>query len=259
MDNTKYLDKDIDENGELKPEAFSKSIPLIGGPLTVFNNWTKGYPNSYSELGWAALDVADGTLLVMTLGASAETTVAKTAAKTAAKEFARKAAQETAKKGIKTTFSKFAESTLSKFIRVLSVSDKVFLSIPSGLLRFAGKTINVALYLARAAVKTWSGLPSGFKSFVYKSFLAITISVSIVFRTIPALWNLLLNEIKKLPEELKKILVNAPKDLADAIITALDEFFTMYGMGIKIIWWGILVSLLYMGFRFLPTSRLKYA
>ena len=117
----------------------------------------------------------------------------------------------------------------------------------------------MALYLARAAVKTWSGLPSGFKSFVYKSFLAITISVSIVFRTIPALWNLLLNEIKKLPEELKKLLVNAPKDLADAIITALDEFFAMSGMGIKIIWWGILVSLLYIGLRFLPTSRLKYA
>jgi len=255
----KCIDKFVDDKGELKPEALLKSIPILGGPVTVFDNWVNGYPNSYAELGWAALDVADGALLVMTLGVSAETTVAKTAAKTAAKELARKAAQETAKKGIKTTFSKFAESTLSKFIRVLSVSDKVFLSIPSGLLRFAGKTINIALYLAKTAVKTWSGLPSGFKSFVYKSFLAITISVSIVFRTIPALWNLLLDEIKKLPEELKKILVNAPKDLADAIITALDEFFGMSGMGIKIIWWGILVSLLYMGLRFLPTSRLKYA
>jgi len=255
----KCIDKFVDDKGELKPEALLKSIPILGGPVTVFDNWVNGYPNSYAELGWAALDVADGALLVMTLGVSAETTVAKTAAKTAAKELARKAAQETAKKGIKTTFSKFAESTLSKFIRVLSVTDKVFLSIPSGLLRFAGKTINIALYLAKTAVKTWSGLPSGFKSFVYKSFLAITISVSIVFRTIPALWNLLLDEIKKLPEELKKILVNAPKDLTDAIITALDEFFAMSGMGIKILWWGILVSLLYMGLRFLPTSRLKYA
>lgn len=257
--NSKCIDKFVDEKGELKPEVFLKSIPFIGGPVTVFDNWVNGYPNSYAELGWAALDVADGALLVMTLGASAETTVAKTAAKTAAKELARKAAQEAAKKGIKTTFSKFAESTLSKFIRVLSVTDKVFLSIPSGLLRFAGKTINVALYLAKTAVKTWSGLPSGFKSFVYKSFLAITISVSIVFRTIPALWNLLLDEIKKLPEKLKEILVNAPKDLTDAIIIALDEFFNMSGMGIKLIWWGILVALLYMGFRFLPTSRLKYA
>ena len=259
LTDSKCIDKFVDDKGELKPEALLKSIPILGGPVTVFDNWVNGYPNSYAELGWAALDVADGALLVMTLGASAETTVAKTAAKTAAKELARKAAQETARKGIKTTFSKFAESTLSKFIRVLSVTDKVFLSIPSGLLRFAGKTFNVALYLARAAVKTWSGLPSGFKSFVYKSFLAITISVSIVFRTIPALWNLLLNEIKKLPEELKKILVNAPKDLADAIIKALDEFFAISGMGIKFIWWGIFVSLLYMGFRFLPISRLKYA
>ena len=259
LTNGKYLDKDLKANGDPLDPSFLKNLPLVGGPLTVFNNWTEGIPNTYGELGWAALDVADGSLLVFTLGASAETTVAKQAAKTAAKELARAAAKKALKNEVKTGFAKFAGSAFSRFIGVLIKIDMNLWSIPSTLLKFAGKTFNVALYLARAAVKTWSGLPSGFKSFVYKSFLAITISVSIVFRTIPALWNLLLNEIKKLPEELKKILVNAPKDLADAIITALDEFFAMSGMGIKIIWWGILVSLLYIGLRFLPTSRLKYA
>lgn len=266
LDNTKYLDKDIDENGELKPEAFSKSIPLIGGPLTVFNNWTKGYPNSYSELGWAALDVADDITTIAlfvgapaTGGSSAAAAGAKIAAKTAAKKLAQEAAKKALKNEVKTGFAKFAGSAFSRFIGFLIKFDRNLWNIPSVLLSFAGKTINLALNLARAAVKTWSSLPSGFKSFVYKSFLAITISVSIVFRTIPALWNLLINEIKKLPEELKKILVNAPKDLADAIITALDELFGMSGMGIKVIWWGILVVLLYMGFLFLPKSRLKYA
>ncbi|MCY2942888.1 MAG: hypothetical protein NTV50_14640 [Planctomycetota bacterium] len=266
LDNTKYLDKDIDENGELKPEAFSKSIPLIGGPLTVFNNWTKGYPNSYSELGWAALDVADDITTIAlfvgapaTGGSSAAAAGAKIAAKTAAKKLAQEAAKIALKNQVKTGFAKFAGSAFSRFIGFLIKFDRNLWNIPSVLLSFAGKTINLALYLARAAVKTWSSLPSGFKSFVYKSFLAITISVSIVFRTIPALWNLLINEIKKLPEELKKILVNAPKDLADAIITALDELFGMSGMGIKVIWWGILVVLFYMGFLFLPKSRLKYA
>ena len=136
---------------------------------------------------------------------------------------------------------------------------KVVVSIPVALISFSGKTINVALYLARAAVKAWSGLPTGFKSFVYKSFLAITISVSIVFRTIPFLWNAFLEQIKKLPEILKEVFVSAPKDLANALIKALDDLFSMSGMSIKAIWWGILLVLIYMGFRFLPTSRLKYA
>jgi hypothetical protein len=257
--NEKYLDKDLDIKGDPLKPSFWKNVPVVGGPLVVFSNWTQGIPNTYGELGWAALDVADGALLVMTLGASAETTVAKQAAKTAAKIAARKFAEEAAKKGIKTTFTKFAESAFAKFIRLLSVTDNVFLSMPSVFLRFAGKIINVALYLARTAIKTWSGLPSGFKSFVYKSFLAITISVSIVFRTIPFLWNAFLEQIKKLPEILKEVFVNAPKDLANALVKGLDDLFAMTGIGTKTVYWGILASFFIMAFLFLPKSRLKYA
>jgi hypothetical protein len=257
--NEKYLDKDLDTKGDPLKPSFWKNVPVVGGPLVVFSNWTQGIPNTYGELGWAALDVADGALLVFTLGVSAEGTVAKQAAKEAAKKLAKETAKNALKSGYKTVFAKFAESALSKFIRVLSVTDKVFSSIPSGLLRFAGKTINVALYLARATVKAWSGLPTGFKSFVYKSFLAITISVSFVFRTIPFLWNAFLEQIKKLPEILKEVFVNGPKDLANALIKGLDDLFGMAGMGTKTVYWGILASFFIMAFLFLPTSRLKYA
>ena len=266
LDNSKCIDKFVDEKGELKPEAFLKSIPFLGGPVTVFDNWVNGYPNSYAELGWAALDVADDittiALLVgapVTGGSSAAVAAAKIAAKTAAKKLAQESAKEAIKKGIKKTITKFGESSLSKVFRGLVTAGKAVVSIPVTLISFSGKTINVALYLARASVKTWSGLPSGFKSFVYKSFLAITISVSIVFRTIPFLWNAFLEQIKKLPEILKEVFVSAPKDLANALIKALDDLFSMSGMSIKAIWWGILLVLIYMGFRFLPTSRLKYA
>ena len=262
LENIKYLDKDIDEKGELKPKAFSESIPLVGGPLTVFNNWTQGIPNTYGELGWAALDVADDiTTIILLVGAPATggTSAAAAGAKIAAKTAAKKLAQEAAKRGIKSTFTKFAESALSKVIRGLITVGKAIVSIPVALISFAGKTINVALYLARAAVKAWSGLPTGFKSFVYKSFLAITISVSIVFRTIPFLWNAFLEQIKKLPEILKEVFVNAPKDLANALIKGLDDLFGMAGMGTKTVYWGILASFFIMAFLFLPKSRLKYA
>lgn len=255
----KYLDKDLDAKGDpLNPSVWKKA-PIIGGPLVVFDNWVKGYPNSYAELGWAALDVADGALLAMTLGASAETSIAKQAAKETAKELARIAAKEAVKKGVKTTFIKFAESAFIKFIRVLNAVDKLTLGIPSFLLRVGGKITNVALYLARSTIKVWSGLPTGFKKFVYKSFLAITISISIAFRTIPFLWNQFLEQIKKLPDVIKEVFVNAPNDLFNALMTAIAEVFKEFGTTVKIAYWMVLLVLVFMIYLFVPTKRLKYA
>ena len=207
--------------------------------------------------------MADGALLAMTLGASAETSIAKQAAKETAKELARIAAKEAVKKGVKTTFIKFAESAFIKFIRVLNAVDKLTLGIPSFLLRVGGKITNVALYLARSTIKVWSGLPTGFKKFVYKSFLAITISISIAFRTIPFLWNKFLEQIKKLLKELpgviKEVFVNAPNDLFNALMTAIAEVFKEFGITVKIAYWMVLLVLIFMIYLFVPTKRLKYA
>ena len=270
LDNPRCIDKFVDEKGELKPEAYSKSIPFLGGPITVFDNWVNGYPNSYAELGWAALDIADdiATIVLLvgtpfTAGSSGSAAIAKTAAKTAAKKAAKTAAKKALENKVKTGFAKFAETALSKVLHGLITVSKVGFTISVKIISFAGKVVDLALYLARAAIKVWSSLPTGFKSFVYKSFLAITISISIAFRTIPFLWNKFLEQIKKLLKELpgviKEVFVNAPNDLFNALMTAIAEVFKEFGTTVKIAYWMVLLVLIFMIYLFVPTKRLKYA
>ncbi|HEX4591869.1 MAG TPA: hypothetical protein VH120_18165, partial [Gemmataceae bacterium] len=69
-----WLDKYFDERGQPREKRWWVHVPLVGAPADLINNWANGYPSTWGELGWAALDIADGTLLVLSLGTSAEVT-----------------------------------------------------------------------------------------------------------------------------------------------------------------------------------------
>jgi len=68
-ENQGWLDKYFQKDGTPKDEEWWTQIPG-GGAADVVRNWAKGYPNEWSELGWAALDVADAALAVATFGGS---------------------------------------------------------------------------------------------------------------------------------------------------------------------------------------------
>ena len=75
--NKKWLDKYFDTEGNLKEEEWWTILP--GGALVKFGkNVAAGLPNTWSELGWAGLDVADAALLIVTMGASTVVTASKT-------------------------------------------------------------------------------------------------------------------------------------------------------------------------------------
>ncbi len=81
-----YVNKYFDEQGRLKdPDRWWEALP--GGSVAkVAANMAKGYPCSWSELGWAAFDTVDVGLMIFTLGTSK---VVTTAGKTAVKGSAR--------------------------------------------------------------------------------------------------------------------------------------------------------------------------
>ena len=95
-DNIGWLDKFFKEDGTPREESWMEAIPFVGAPANVVKNIVNGHPNEWSELGWAALDVADVGLLVCTFGASATKQPAQQAAKQAAKAAALKAARQAA-------------------------------------------------------------------------------------------------------------------------------------------------------------------
>ena len=101
-DNVKWVDRYVSKDGKLTEEKASliEACPFVGGMATVAKNWAKGYPCEWSEIGWAALDVADCALLIASLGASSAVTVGKSAATTTAKNAARIAVKNTFRKGL---------------------------------------------------------------------------------------------------------------------------------------------------------------
>jgi hypothetical protein len=98
-ENRKWLDKYFDENGNQKEDEWWVSFP--GGSLVkVAKNQALGQPSEWGELGWAALDVGDAALVVVSFGGSAVlTTGGKTAAKTAIRNAGRTAATSATQKG----------------------------------------------------------------------------------------------------------------------------------------------------------------
>ncbi|MDR2300433.1 MAG: hypothetical protein LBF38_00050 [Deltaproteobacteria bacterium] len=96
-----WLDKYFDEHGNQRSPEWIAAVPLIGGPAVVFKNWANGYPNTWGELGWAALDIVDGALLIASLGSSAPVSAAKQTGKSGLKVTAR----QIAKRGVQTTLS----------------------------------------------------------------------------------------------------------------------------------------------------------
>ena len=80
-----WLNKYFDEEGNERDKGWIAAVPLIGGPTEIIKNVAQGHPSTWGELGWAALDVVDGALLVASLGATAPVTAGKQSVKTGIK------------------------------------------------------------------------------------------------------------------------------------------------------------------------------
>ena len=206
VNNKAAVDKKLDEKGQLQGGIGWDAIPVIGGPVNVWDNWKKGIPNEWDELGWAALDIADAGFMVATLGGSAFVAGGKQAAKATAKRVAiegaeataktaAKGARELAKKELKgATALGFKAGMLAKLGRTgqfsVTVAEKLALA---SRITYRGakfviggmtKVINGAF---RAAKGAYAALPPVAKRAVYGALLVVSLSYSISERTLPAI------------------------------------------------------------------------
>lgn len=102
LQDKRNLDKWIGKDGKPLEDQWWTNVPLAGGIAKVAVNYATGVPSDWSEIGWAAWDVADTALLVLSLGTSKVVTEGvKQTAKQAAKQVGKKAAQKLTKSGVK--------------------------------------------------------------------------------------------------------------------------------------------------------------
>jgi len=197
-DNKKWLDRYFDAEGnEKKDHTWIEAIPIAGAPVNVLGHWVKGQPVSWGELGWAAVDVADGVLLVASFGASAPVTAAKQGAKTGGralvKATVRDGAREVAAKSATKVAARGAarDSMLKAFVRrggvwsvPLAGGAKAVLKVGRVTVTKVGSTVRDA---ARGLGTTWATTPARFRTWAYRGMLAVGLYVTLSERTIPGL------------------------------------------------------------------------
>ncbi len=199
-----WLDKYFDPDGRPRDEVvWYEAIPIVGAPAKVVANLKNGHPNTWEELGWAAIDVADGALLVATFGASAAKAPAQQAAKQAAKKAAiqsgRRVVTNTTRTGAREARRQIGRTmlrggtALRSIGRVTAATAKI---VTPKIVTAAWKAFRYVLsatYRASIAViskandlrKVWGRVPQHVRRAVYGGLLAASLYIRVRDRTIP--------------------------------------------------------------------------
>ena len=226
-DNMKWLDRYFDAEGNPKKgHSWIEGIPIVGAPANVVQLWAKGHPVSVGELGWAGLDVLDGTLLVASFGTSAPITVAKQGVKATGKQAIKQSTRKAAKSSLKRAATRGAvrQSFLKKFAQrggrwaaPITGSAKLVLRIGRTTVSGIGTTARQAGTKMRTA---WAASPLRVRKWTYRGLLAVGLYFTITERTIPKLPEL----VSKVGEQLGKIANSVTAAVPSTLAAALREW-----------------------------------
>lgn len=215
--NAAYLNKLIADNGDPKSADWWTNVPVVGGLADVARNQAKGYPSDWSEIGWAAWDVADIGLMVVSLGSSK---IATTAAKQTAKGIGKKAATKLTTAGIKRSAPVAKQTAMSRMMTALKQSKA------TAPLRWTARTsIHAGTQVATAGgrmVATTNrvlgavqSIPPGVRKWVARGLLATSL-----FVRAPDQLALMGNS---LDQYVTDALVSTARMIPDAIANAMNE------------------------------------
>jgi hypothetical protein len=208
QENREWMNKYFDKNGKpLKPDWWV-GLPIVGAPLNIFKNAANGTPSEWSELGWAAIDVVDGVLLIATIGGS-------TAAKVVVKETGEELIETTAKKTAKSTIlaatktiagnskqgsrlaaRKASQSMLKRLAAQITKIRLVRITLENGskVWRIATSTtrrlvtpLMKVMDKANDVKSAWKSISPSTRRIVYRSVLACGLILTIQGRTLPIL------------------------------------------------------------------------
>jgi len=140
-----YIDKWIGKDGKPLADEWWVNVPLVGGVAKVAKNYGTGVPSDWSEIGWAAWDVADVGLMIASFGTSK---VLTEAAKQGAKQAGRSAAQKMGTAGIRRTIK--AQANTSAMARLAEAAKASKIAAP---IRWTSRTM---IHVTRAT-KTMGG------------------------------------------------------------------------------------------------------
>ena len=246
-----WLNKYFDEDGKQRETGWIVAVPLIGGPVNVIQNWANGYPSTWGELGWAALDVADGALLIASLGVSASLTAGKETAKTGIKGTVRKTVAKDSRRlvgigaqqrsVIKNNFSQALKSSKIRagfkapLFRALAKGKALTVTLTSVVWRTASAAVRVPAQIVWktmvAAKRTWTAIPPTIRKYILRAVAAVGILYTVTERSLPILYQEKLpNLLNSLPKSVGKISETYVTSVSEAIAETLKA--ALPGVGI---------------------------
>ena len=195
----KWVDRYFNLDGTARVRALEWVQYIPGGEaLQVARNWSNGHPCEWSELGWAAVDVADVALTIASFGGSKTITEpAKTAAKGAKAAVKMQAAAKGGARKARTSAwgRALAESRTvsSKAASRVPRAAEVAKAIRAGTVQI-GKSVWQTVKLSAATEKyayrsldAWKTLSPVKKVWIYRSLLGVGLYITLTERTIPNL------------------------------------------------------------------------
>ncbi len=277
----RYLNKYVALDGTPVDPAWWESLP--GGALiAVTRNWKDGLPNEWSELGWAALDVADVALMVGSMGTSAAATQAtKQGGKTVVKSVSRKAV----KQGLRSSLSGRAKKMGARNSSVRATRKSLLSRLEDAgqyVRRQAAKTPGskvagsviaastnslqtagaATLQVVDAARKGWRAVPPKVKVWTYRGLLGASLFAELRYRTVPRLvekWGELTDGIKSICDDVAASFANL---LADALRDMFNidlESEGMAGLFKRFLWGTLAVGCFLLAYIWRPwRKRLIY-
>jgi hypothetical protein len=238
-----WLDKYFHPDGRPRDEVvWYEAVPIVGAPAKVAANLVHGHPSTWEELGWAAVDVADGALLVATFGASAAKAPAQQAAKQAAKQAGKQAAKAAAIQSgrrLATNTTRLAARQARKQLGRSLLRGAAALRLVGKTAVITGKAVSAAwkafkyvlsaTYKACATVirtaddirRVWGRVPQSVRRAVYGGLLASSMYVRARDRTLPNT-HLVGEELGRFAG---KTVTAAGKTGATMFAAAIDEVF----------------------------------
>jgi hypothetical protein len=197
-DDKRWAERYFEPDGRPRKDNMDwvKNVPL-GAPFVVVGNWVKGYPNEWSELGWAAVDILTLPLFEQSFATSGAKGVAtsgkivsatKQAAHTAP-AFARREATENWVRSLELYRGGSARG-VARMTRLREVA-KDAKGVAGSMISLSTKPVVIVAQKiklgANKAIEAWRNLDPRTRLAINRGMLAIVMYIDITDRTLPHL------------------------------------------------------------------------
>jgi hypothetical protein len=228
-----------------------------GAPAVVVRNWVKGYPNEWSELGWAALDIATLPLLIgkpVATGTKAAKAVASQSRMARAARYSSRSIPAISRTQKAQAWSKSLEiyrkgaaagvsqmTRLKDIAKTVAVSGRVISkTVIFGIQKGTTGAAKIVQTTGKKSLNTWRGLNPNTRLWIKRGILGMVMFINVTERIIPNMDNIGSGLGGLIGDAASGGITLAGSALSSAMSQFSDQLTNANQLFRKIAYWGVL-------------------